>query len=60
MLIQNIVLFVIILIYFGNVQKMLTALFKLVENAYKTTWTNIFEYQDKMFLNIRKVLVKMS
>ena len=39
---------------------MLTALFKKVWNTQKTTWTNVFDYQGKMFLNTEKVLVKMS
>ena len=26
----------------------------------KTTWTNFFEYQGKMFLNIKRILVKIS
>ena len=46
--------------HFGSVQKMLTALFKLVWNTHKTAWTNIFEYQDKMFLNSKKVLATVS
>ena len=50
----------IFLIYSGSVHKMLTPLFKLVQNTQKTTLTNIFEYQGKMFLNIEKVLVKIS
>ena len=33
---------------------MLIALFKLVSNAWKTTWKNIFEHQGKMFLIIDK------
>ena len=39
---------------------MLTALFKLVQNTQETTQTNIFEYPEKIFLNIEKVLVKTS
>ena len=39
---------------------MLTALFKLVWNTQRGTWAKFFEYQDKMFLNIEKVLVKIS
>ena len=39
---------------------MLTALFKLVWNTQTSTWTIFFEYQGKMFLNIEKVLVKIS
>ena len=38
---------------------MLTALFKLVGNTQKRKWTNSFEYQGKIFLNIEKVLVKI-
>ena len=51
----------IFLIHPGSVQKMLTALFKLVWNTPKSTWTFFFfEYQGKMFLNIEKVLGKIS
>ena len=39
---------------------MLPALFKLVWNTQKSTWTSIFEYQGKVFLNIEKVLVKVN
>ena len=46
--------------HFGSVEKMLTALFKLIKKTHKTTWINIFENQEKMFLNIKKVLVKIS
>ena len=42
-----------------HVQKMLTALFKLVWNTQKSTWINFFAYQGKMFLNIEKVLLKI-
>ena len=48
------------LVHSGSVKKMLTASFKLVLNTQKTTWTIFFEYQGKMFLNIEKVLVKIS
>ena len=48
------------LIHSGRVQKMLTTLIKLVQNTQKTTQTNFFEYQGKMFQNIEKVLVKIS
>ena len=48
------------LIHSGSVQKMLTALFKLVWNTQKSTSTYLFEYQGKMFLNIENVLVKVS
>ena len=37
---------------------MLTVSFKLVWNTQKSTWTNSFEYQDMMLLNIEKILVK--
>ena len=47
-------------IHSGSVQKMLTALFKLVWNTQKTTKTIFFEYQRKMFLNIERVLVKIT
>ena len=50
----------IFLIHSGIVQKILTALFKLVQNTQKITRANFFEYQGKMFLNIEKVLVKIS
>ena len=50
----------IFLIHSESVQKMLTALFKLVCNTQKSTWTNLFEYQGKMFLNIESILVKIS
>ena len=40
------------MIHCGSLQKMLAALFKLVYNTQKTTWANIFEYQDKMFLKV--------
>ena len=39
---------------------MLTALFKLVYNTQKTTWTIFFEYQGKMLINTEKALVKIS
>ena len=49
------------LIHSGSVKKMLTALFKLVWNTQKNTWTILFiKYQGKMFLNIERVLVKIS
>ena len=50
----------IFVIHSGSVQKMLTALFKLVSNTQKITWTNLFEYQGKMYLNIEKVLVDLK
>ena len=49
----------IFLIHSGSVQKMLTALYKLIWSIQKTTWTNFFEHQGKMFLNIEKDLVKI-
>ena len=49
----------IFLIHSGSLHKMLTALFKLVWNTQKTTWTNFFNYQGKMFFNIEKVLLKI-
>ena len=39
---------------------MLSAVFKLVWNTQKSTWTNLFTYQGKMFLNIENNLVKIS
>ena len=48
------------LIHSGGVQKMLTDLFKLVWNRQKSAWTNIFEYQSKMFFNIENGLVTIS
>ena len=44
----------------GCVQKMLTALFKLVWNTQENTWAVFFKYQGKMFFDIEKVLVKIS
>ena len=40
------------LIRSGSVQKMLAALYKLIWGIQKTIWTNLFEHQGKMFLNI--------
>ena len=48
------------LIRSGGVQKMLTALFNLVWNTQKSTWSIFFEYQGMVFLNIEKVLEKIS
>ena len=48
------------LIHSGSLQKMLTALFNLVQNTQKTIWTIFFEYQGKVFLSIPKVLEKIS
>ena len=42
----------IFLIHFLSLQKILTALFILVWNTQKTTWTIFFEWQGKMFFNI--------
>ena len=39
---------------------MLTDLFKSVWNRQKSAWTNIFEYQSKMFFNIENGLVTIS
>ena len=39
---------------------MLSALFNLVWNKQKSKWTCFFEFQDKMFLSIEKVLEKIS
>ena len=50
----------ILLIISGSVEKMLTVLFKIAWNTQKSTWTNSFEYQGKMFLNIENVLLKIS
>ena len=50
----------IFLTHSGNLQKMLTTLFNLVWNTQRSAWTIFFEYQGKMFLNIEKVLVKLS
>ena len=47
----------IFLIYSDNLQRMLTALLKLVWNTQKSTRTNFFKYQGKMFLNFENVLV---
>ena len=48
----------IFFIHSGSVQKMSTALFNL---EYTENYTdNFFEYQYKMFLNIEKVLVKIT
>ena len=48
------------LIYSRSVKKTLTALFKLIWNTQKRTWTNFFAYQGKMFLSIEKILMKVS
>ena len=46
------------LIHSGSLQKMLTALFNLVQNTQKSTW--IFWVQHKVFLCIKKILEKIS
>ena len=45
-----------------SVEKIMTALFKLVWNTQKSTSTNLFEYHGEfeMFLNIENVLVKSN
>ena len=50
----------IFLIHSGSVPKMLTVLYQSVWNTEKTTWTILFEHQGKIFLNIEKVLMKIS
>ena len=45
----------IFLIHSDTLQRMLTALFKLVWNIQKRRHTNFFHYQGKMFLNIENV-----
>ena len=46
------------LIHSSSLQKILTALFKLVRNTYKSIWTIFFECQDKVFFSIEKILEK--
>ena len=48
------------LIHSGNLQKMFTALFNLVQNRQKSKWTIFFECQGKVFLSIEKILEKLS
>ena len=48
------------LIHSGSLQKILTALFILVWNTQKSKSAIFFECQGKMFLNIEKVLEKIS
>ena len=48
------------LIHSGSLQKMLTALFNLVQNTQKSIWTILFECQGKMFLSIEKILEKIN
>ena len=47
----------IFLIHSDSLQRMPTGLFKLVWNTQKSTLTNFFKYQGKMFLNFENVLV---
>ena len=42
------------LIHSGSLQKMLTALFNLVQNTHKSKWTIFFECQGKVFFSIEK------
>ena len=44
----------------GSLQKMLTALFNLVQNTQKSISTIFLECQDKVFLSIEKILEKIS
>ena len=48
------------LIHSGSLQKMLPALFNLVQNTQKSKWTIFFEGQGKVFLSIEKILEKIS
>ena len=48
------------LIHSGSLQKMLTAVFNLVQNTQKSKWTIFFECQGKVFLSIEKILEKKS
>ena len=48
------------LIHSGSLQKMLTALFNLVQNTQKSKCTIFFKGQGKVFLNIEKILEKIS
>ena len=48
------------LIHSGCLQKMLAALFNLVRNTKKSIWTTFFECQGKVFLNIEKILERIS
>ena len=50
----------IFLIHSGSLQKMLTALFNLVQNTQKSKLTIFFEGQGKVFLSIEKILEKIS
>ena len=49
----------IFLIHSDSLQRMSTALLKLVWNTQKSTPTNFCKYQGKMFLNIENVLVSL-
>ena len=44
----------------GSLQKMLTALFNLVQNTQKIIWTIFLDCQGKVFLSIEKILEKIS
>ena len=48
------------LIRSGSLQKMLTALFNLVWNTWKSKRTIFFDCQGKVFLSIEKILEKIS
>ena len=48
------------LIHSGSLQKMLTALFNLVQNTQKSISAIFLECQDKVFLSIEKILEKIS
>ena len=48
------------LIHSVSLQKMLTALFNLVRNTQKSIRTIFLECQGKVFLNIEKILEKIS
>ena len=48
------------LIHSGRLQKMLTALFKLVWKTQKSKWTIFFECQGKVFPSIEKILENIS
>ena len=45
------------MIHSNSLQRMSTALFKLIWNTQKSTCKSFFKYQGKMFLNIENVLV---
>ena len=48
------------LIHSSSLQKLLTALFDLVQNTQKSTWTIFFECQGKVFLSIEKILERIN